>query len=73
MQSAGGAVSRTRHPQWKMDGLAHSLPVDPERQILLLVLRPQAFPPLQMQRRYPTTGPGAAQAARIDALTAPTD
>jgi hypothetical protein len=56
-----------------MDGLGHSRPVDPERQILLLDLRPQAFPPLQMQRRYPTTGPGAAQAAQIDALTAPTD
>src|SRR5688572_4339735 len=52
-----------RQAQWRKDGRAHSRPADPERQILLPVLRPQAFPPLQMQRWYPTIGLKAAQAA----------
>jgi len=37
-------------------------PADPERQILLPVLRPQAFSPLQMQRWYTIIGLEAAQA-----------
>ncbi len=50
-----------------MDGRVRSRPADPERQILLPVLRPQAFPPLQMQRWYPTIGSEASQAESFDA------
>jgi len=62
VQSAGGAGSPMRQAKWWKNGLSYSRPADPERQILLPVLRPQAFPPLQMQRPYSITGPREAQA-----------
>jgi hypothetical protein len=56
-----------RQAKWWKNGLSYSRPADPERQILLPVLRPQAFPPLQMQRPYSITGPREAQATQQDA------